>query len=46
MTGCYVIEPHSRDKEEYVRLFTESTAYMPRQSPKEVLSVEEHASKE
>ena len=46
LIGCYVTNSHSGEKEEYARLFNESTAYTHRQSPKEVLSVEEPAAKE
>jgi len=41
-----VTDSHSGEKEEYARLLNESTAYTPRQSPKEIFSVEEPASKE
>jgi len=46
MISCYMTDSHSGEKEEYARLLNKSTAYTPRQSPKEVLSVEEPASKE
>jgi len=46
LISYYVTDSHSGEKEEYARLLNESTAYTPRQSPKEVLSVEEPASKE
>jgi len=43
---CYVTGSHSGEKEEYGRLHHESTAYMHRQSSREVLNVEEPISKE
>jgi len=44
LIGCYVTSSYSEKKEEYARLLNESTTYMQRQSPKEVLSMEEPAS--
>ena len=41
LIGCHVTGSHSGEKEEYVRLLNESTVYAPRQSYKEILSVEE-----
>ena len=41
LIGCYVIDSHSGENEEYARLLNKSPAYRPRQSPKEVFSVEE-----
>ena len=46
LIGCYVTDSHSGEKEEYARLLNESTAYTPRQSPKEVFSVEVQTSKD
>ena len=38
-------DSYSKEKEEYVRLLNGSTAFMPRQSCKEILSVEESTPK-
>jgi len=45
LIGCYTTNPCSGEKEEYARLLNESTAYMPRQSHREILIVEELTSK-
>jgi len=45
LIGCYATDSCSGEKEKYARLFTESTAYMPRQSRREILGVEELTSK-
>jgi len=46
LIGCHETDPQSCEKEEYTKLLDASNACMRRQSPQEVLSVEEHASKE
>jgi len=46
LIGCYVTDSHLVERGEYARLLNESTAYTLKQSLKEVLSVEEHASNE
>jgi len=45
LIGCYAIDSCSGEKEEYARLLNEFTAYMPRQSRREILNVEELTSK-
>ena len=46
LIGCHVIGSHSGENEKYARLLNASIAYTHMQSPKEILSVEEPASKE
>jgi len=46
LIGYYATDSHSGEKEEYARFLNESTAYTPRQFTREILSVEEPASKE
>jgi len=41
LVACHVTGSHLEEKEEYARLLNTSTTYMHRQSPKEILSVEE-----
>jgi len=45
LVGCCATNSHSGEKEEYARLLNKSTAYMPRQSRRGVLCMEEPTSK-
>ena len=45
LIGCYATNSYSGEKEKYARLLNESAAYTFRQSPKEILSVEEPTDK-
>ena len=45
LIGCYATDSCLGEKEEYVRLLNESTAYMPRQPRREILGLEELTSK-
>ena len=46
LIGCHVTGSRTEEKEDYARLFNASTTYTHKQSPKEVLHVEEQASDE
>jgi len=45
LIGCYAADSCSGEKKEYARLLNECTAYMPRQSHREILGAEELTSK-